>query len=300
MARPNQQIQKTENRNAIQRAAQFLVESQDKIENYLPPKVDRDRFLTSVFLAFDENEKLQKALETPKGKSSVMSALRRAACKGLSCNPQEGLAGFIVYDDKIEYRVFAQGMVELALRDGHVKEMRSRAIYENDEFELGEDANGDYYRLKREIKNPGEISGFLAVAKLNDGTIRCSYMTAEQAHRWGDQYGMRRRDGKLSPMWRDSFEGAGQKTVVRKLLSKLHIAIPGIDDDEESVAAYVEEAKPEPQRQLKGHSSQDITKALTERIEEDQNRETKQEEKTQVTPNAVEPQTAISGDEEIF
>ena len=198
-----------------------------------------------------------------------MSALRLAACKGLSLNPQEGLAGFIPYRGSVQYRVFASGLIELAIRDGHIKEMRTRVIYERDTLELGEDERGDTYRLVRSIDDPGEVRGFLAVARLHDNTVRTAYMSTVQVENWGERYGARNRDGKLSPMWRDSFEGAGQKTVARQLLTKLHVAIPGIEEPEEleRVAAYVIEATPDRAPRLKGTSPADVAAALSARTD---------------------------------
>jgi phage RecT family recombinase len=260
---------------AIVRAAQFVTDSRDKLSAYLPARVDRDQFMTSVFLAFDGNADLQAAIASPTGRSSVMSALRLAACKGLSLNPQEGLAGFIPYKGAIQYRVFASGLIALAIRDGHLKEMRTRCIYKNDTLELGEDEHGDTYRLIRSIDDPGEIKGFMAIARLHDNTVRTMYMSAQQVNDWGERYGMRNRDGNLSPMWRDSFEGAGQKTVARQLLTKLHVAIPGIEEpeEEERIAAYVIEAAPEHTgRPARGTSSADVAAALNARTTADAQR----------------------------
>jgi phage RecT family recombinase len=261
----NQEQNQTPETTAIVRSAQFVTESRDKLAAYLPARVDRDQFMTSVFLAFDGNPDLQAAIASPTGRSSVMSALRLAACKGLSLNPQEGLAGFIPYKGAIQYRVFAAGLIAIAIRDGHLREMRTRCIYKNDTLELGEDEHGDTYRLARAIDDPGEIKGFLAIARLHDNTVRTMYMSAAQVNEWGERYGMRNRDGHLSPMWRDSFEGAGQKTVARQLLTKLHVAIPGIEEpeEEERIAAYVIEATPD--RAPRGTSAADVAAALAAR-----------------------------------
>lgn len=264
----NQVIQRAPQTDAAI-AAGFVVEVKDKLATYLPEKVDRDKFLTSVFLAFDGNDTLMSALKTPQGRSSVVSALRLAACKGLSLNPQEGLAGFVPYKGQITYRVFAAGMIELAIRDGHLKEMRTRVIYANDTLALGEDEHGDTYRLERAVDNPGDLRGFLAVGRLPDNTVRTHYMTADQVAEWGERYGTRNKEGRLSPMWRESFEGAGQKTVARQLLSKLHVSIPGLEEpeEEERIAAYVIEATSEPAparrgRPPKGTAPADLTAAL--------------------------------------
>lgn len=259
---------------ALARVAQFVTESRDKLSAYLPPKIDRERFMTSVFLAFDASPELQAAIASPQGKTSVMSALRLAACKGLSLNPQEGLAGFIAYAGKVEYRVYSAGLIALAIRDGHVREMRTRVIFANDKLELGEDEHGDTYRLTREIDNPGDVKGFLAIARIHDNTVRTLYMSAAQVDAWGERYGSRRKDGSLSPMWRDSFEGAGQKTVARQLLTKLHVAIPGLEEPEEveRVAAYVVEAVPEREERgrdisARGTSADDVKRQLEARGE---------------------------------
>jgi recombinational DNA repair protein RecT len=153
--------------------------------------------------------------------------------------------------------------------------MRTRCIYKNDTLELGEDEHGDTYRLIRSIDDPGEIKGFMAIARLHDNTVRTMYMSAQQVNDWGERYGMRNRDGNLSPMWRDSFEGAGQKTVARQLLTKLHVAIPGIEEpeEEERIAAYVIEAAPEHAgRAARGTSSADVAAALNARTSADAQR----------------------------
>jgi len=259
----NDKIRKTEQRTGIQVAAQFVAASRDKLETYIPHGVDREKFITSVFLAFDGNESLQTALATKDGQTTVMSALRLAACKGLSVNPQEGLAGFVPYAGKIRYMIFADGLVELALRDGRVTETRTRVIYQNDRLEIGENERGDTYNIAKAIDDAGPIKGFLAIAKIPDGTVRVEYMTAAQVDDWGQRFGV-----KGSKMWRDSFEGAGRKTVLRQLLTKLHVATGATDDDDtETADEYVSPITIEARVEHRGTSSADVKAALDEREE---------------------------------
>lgn len=256
----SQNIEKRQQATGIQLAAQFVSESRDKLTTYIPSGVDREKFITSVFLAFDGNDALQTALTSKDGQRTVMSALRLAACKGLSVNPQEGLAGFVPYNGKIRYMIFADGLVELALRDGRVTETRTRVIYQNDKLEVGENERGDTYSLSKAVDDSGSIKGFLAVAKLPDGTVRVEYMTAAQVDDWGQRFGV-----KGSKMWRDSFEGAGRKTVLRQLLTKLHVATGMNDDDNtETADSFVSpltlEIRPE-----RGTTASDVREQLGER-----------------------------------
>jgi len=243
------------------RTSNWLTNQERVVNDYLPRGMDTRAFLAGASLAIGDSPELQRALQSEEGRRTLVSALCRAARVGLSLNPQDHESGIIAFKGRIQYMVFAQGLVADAIRSGAVKEIRSMVVYTADKLSLGSTEEGDTYTLETGLDDRGPIRGFLAVARLNDNTIRTHYMSEPQAREWGKRY------GQPGPMWTHSFEGAGQKTVVRQLLTKLHVRTV-----EDILEAAPEEAPPvtvvsEPG--AKGTSADDLVRTLEDRSEDD-------------------------------
>lgn len=176
----------------------------------------------------------------------------------------------IAYKNKIAYQIFAPGHIHDAISSGKVVDVRTRVIYENDTLEITETDSGDSYTLRRSLDDPGAIRGFLAVATVPDGTKRIQWMTLDQAKDWGERFGTRKKDGGLIPLWTRSIEGAGQKTVVKQLLTKLHIAAPDLDIAEDGELRPVEVIDIPAEPSHRGHSADDVRTELEGKQAENQ------------------------------
>ena len=256
----------TDNQSII-KPKEFLTTQRDVLAPLIPRNAREREFLNSAIMAIDENRNMRDALQTDRGRSTLLSALKRAAVVGLPIDPAHKMVNLACYREegggyKIEYQIMKDGYIELALRDGHLAEFRTRVIYENDQFEMGENEKGDTYSLKKAIDDPGAIRGFLAVGKLPDGTVRTLYMSRSQMDDWADRFGTRIKKGKnagqLIPLWTKTYEGAGQKTVARQLLTKLKIATPQDDYDPDPREVVIEKVE-------RGTSSADVRAVLEER-----------------------------------
>lgn len=249
---------------AIIRPTEWMTRQADLISGYLPKRVDPSMWRAGAALAIASSNDLISALGSDQGRRTLMSALCKAASTGLSLNPQDGQCGFIPYSGSITYQVFAAGLIAHAVSTGRVREVRSMVVYANDVIEITAGTGGDTFAIRRAIDDPGEIRGFVAVATLPDGSTRVHYQSVKQVREWGERFGQRKQ-GKLIALWTHSFEGAGQKTVVKQLLSKLHLT--PVEDYEIDADGVVVTAASSPAPEHGGASPADVSRRLAERAE---------------------------------
>lgn len=212
----------------VKKAQDWVEKTAHVLEDYLPPRTNERRWLAGAALAIADDNYLLDALKKEEGRRTMVAALCRAAQVGISLNPQDGFSHLEARSGRITYSLDAPGMIELATRHG-IQEVRTRTIYDGDVLVIKETARGDDYELTPAIDDRGDIRGFLAVAILPNDAVRVHYQTRQQVEAWRDKYATKKKSGGFIPLWTKSFEGAGQKTVVKQLLSKLKIATP--DDD---------------------------------------------------------------------
>jgi recombinational DNA repair protein RecT len=237
-------------------------ERDDIVRDYIPASTDEAEFLAGLRLVLLTNEYVGKASETEEGRANLACEFRKAASWGISVNPADGFVSFYPQDRRIIAHLDAAGLVEKLLRDGAARKCRTYTIYENDDLEIFEGSDGDEFKLRRALKEPGEISGFMVAVVLHDGTKAIHHITADQARDWGERFG--RGQKGLKPMWRNNFEGAGQKTVLRQLLTKLRVRVSQ-DIFDEAVAETIEAAEAEIMDDPKGPASPEDLRSTLER-----------------------------------
>ena len=219
-----------------QNANAFLKGLESTLPAYAVRNYKAETFIRSAMMAIVASPDLQECLITPEGKMSVVNALRMAAGTGLSLNPQEGKACMVAYSKKVgqnwiktaSYQVMKNGLIELSLESDKVDYITAETIRENDVFKIMKTPQGDSYTFSPDRKDRGEIDGFMAVLKLKDGRTITQYMTRAETEEHRDKYAKnpREKDGELKPghAWVKSFEGMGQKTILKKLLKSTHIS----------------------------------------------------------------------------
>ena len=221
-------------------AATFLKTLEGTLPAYAVRDYRAETFIRSAMMAIVASPDLQECLNTAEGKMSVVNALRMAAGTGLSLNPQEGKACMVAYGKNIgtqgkanwiktaSYQVMKNGLIELSLESDQVDYITAETIRENDVFKIMKTPQGDSYTFSPDRKDRGEIDGFMAVLKLKDGRTITQYMTRAETEEHRDKYAKnpREKDGELKPghAWVKSFEGMGQKTILKKLLKSTHIS----------------------------------------------------------------------------
>ncbi len=202
-------------------------------------------FLRSANLAILNNKDLTAAVQTDQGRISLMNALMYAAVTGLSLNPAEGKACLIAYGNSINYQIMKNGLIELALETKQVEFIVSDVVRENDTARIKKTMAGDDIEHYIALTERGKIIGFYAAMKLINGGQHVVYMTIKEMEEHRDKYG--KGISKPDSAWRKSFEGQGNKTVVKRLLTRIAI---GDDNTLKNIAEYDEmESAPVPAEQ---------------------------------------------------
>ena len=215
-------------------------------------------WLKSAALAVIESADLRAALTTTQGKQTLVRALQRAACTGLSLNPQEGKAALVAFNNKITYMPMKNGLIELAQQTGRVSLIECETVYEADGFSIKKTARGDEFEFSPARKARGAVDGYFAAVVLNDGRSFVKYMDADQVQAHAKKYA--KGLDKDSSAWRTSFDGMAQKTVLKALLRACQIS-PAI----ETALALDDEAEQPAERDVtpeKGTSADDVAAAL--------------------------------------
>lgn len=199
-----------------------------------------DVWMRSVVLAIVESDMLTKCLNTQEGQISLIHALKYAAATGLSLNPQEGKCALVPYAGKISYQVMKNGLIDLALADPKVRNFRTLTVRENDNFSITQGMDGDEFNFSPDTRDRGEIIGFFAALKMENGPSFVKYMTREEVEKHRDKYSaMWKSKNKANSPWYNSFEGMGEKTIAKSLLRTTSISsdldiLVGTDDKAEA------------------------------------------------------------------
>ena len=221
-------------------AATFLRGLEETLPMYAIRDYKAETFIRSAMMAIVASPDLQECLSSQDGKASMINALRMAAGTGLSLNPQEGKACMVAYGKNLgshqkpswiktaTYQVMKNGLIELSLESDKVDFITAETVRENDVFNILKTPDGDKYEFSPHRKDRGDIDGFMAVLKLKDGRTITQYMTRAETEEHRDKYAknLLDKDGKLKDghAWVKSFEGMGQKTILKKLLKSTHIS----------------------------------------------------------------------------
>ena len=185
-----------------------------EIKRALPSVLTPERFTRMALSALNNTPKLKEC--TP---MSFIAALMNAAQLGLEPNTPLGQAYLIPYKNKstleCQFQLGYKGMIDLAYRNDRMQSIEAHTIYENDEFyyELGLDA-----RLKHipTWEDRGDIMGFYAIFKLDNGGYRFEVMSKADVDRFAETYS-KAFSSEYSP-WKTNYEEMAKKTVLKRLL----------------------------------------------------------------------------------
>lgn len=242
--------------------------------------IDTNSFIGSAMLLISEKPELQQCLQNNQGKRSLLHALKFGASTGLSLNPQEGKAAIIAYGGKVQYQVMKNGLMELAERSGKVKYITADTVRAGDDWSIYKTMAGDEYRFSPARKDRGEIDGFFAAIVLTDGTCHVKYMTREEVEAHRDAYSAMYRAKPSASPWSSSFEGMGQKTVIKALFRNLSVSddidrvtesdetydfsapaeLTQAEEVKQALEAPKEESKSEPEHKKEPKTKQEETK----------------------------------------
>ena len=194
--------------------ADMVKAMEPEIKRALPSVLTPERFTRMALSALNNTPKLAEC--TP---MSFLAALMNAAQLGLEPNTPLGQAYLIPYKNRgileCQFQLGYKGMLDLAYRNERMQSIEAHTIYANDEFhyELGLDP------MLKHIpawEDRGEITGFYAVFKLDNGGVRFEVMSKADIDRYAATFS-KAFSSDYSP-WKTNYEQMAKKTVIKQLL----------------------------------------------------------------------------------
>jgi len=223
----------------------------------------------SFALCIIENKELRNALTTDNGKLTLIRAAQRAVSTGLSLNPQEGEGALVAIDGKVEYWPMKNGIIKGALKTGQVDFIASETIFDKDSFTIKKTAHGDDYDFIPALSERGQPRAYFAVIVLKSGRSVVEFQPIDQVQAWMKKYGKGLSNPKSA--WNRNFDGMAEKTVLKALLHRVHIAssldnILKIDDENDDIP----DSGSPGDRTPKGTSGDDLAATLAAKAQEGQ------------------------------
>lgn len=191
---------------------------QERFEKLLGKKAQG--FITSVLQTVNANRLLNNA-----DPQTVLNAAATAASLDLPINQNLGFAWIVPYKGQAQFQMGWKGFVQLALRTGQYSRINVTEVFEN-QFKgfnrLTEELDADF-----DIEGEGEVVGYAAYFRLNNGMEKTVYWTKEavkkHASKYSQTYGKKSsRGGLIHSPWNDEtqFDAMAKKTVLKNMISK--------------------------------------------------------------------------------
>lgn len=185
---------------------------------------NKDRFLASIIDLYNGDTYLQGC----NPKEVAMEALK-AATLNLPINKSLGYAYIVPFKNKgkltPQFQIGYKGYIQMAQRSGQYKALNAGIMYEG--MEIKRDFLRGTFEIIGEPKSD-KVIGYFAYFQLLNGYEKAIYMTkdevTEHAERYSQSYG-----SDYSP-WKKQFDEMGQKTVIKKLLSKYGVLTTEFQD----------------------------------------------------------------------
>ena len=173
------------------------------------------QFMTSITSVVQNNALLQKA-----DVNSIIMGAAVAASMDLPLNPNLGYAALVPFNSKdgcfAQVQIMIKGWTELFLRSGQCQAIVCETVYEGQLVKKNK-FTGEYI-FDEDAKKSDKIIGFMAYFKLTNGFEKYDYMTVEEVKAHAQKFSQTYRKG--GGIWREHFEAMGQKTVLKRLLTK--------------------------------------------------------------------------------
>jgi recombination protein RecT len=207
-------------------------------------------------LAIIENDDLRACMTTEDGRISLVRALQRSATSGLSLNPQKGESALVPISGKVNFWPMKNGIIKAALETGALEFVESNTIFSGDSFSIKKTAKGDDYDFTPSMKERGIPVAYFAVAVLKSGRSVVEYWDKQQVEDHKKKYGKGYNNQKSA--WNTNFDGMAEKTVLKALLTGLHLppAVARLIDQDN--AAEEETMRDVTEPPLKGVSAEDL------------------------------------------
>lgn len=184
------------------------------------------RFRRVVVQAIVKTPALMACTQTSDGMASLMSAVMESATLGIEPTGVLGGAHLVPYKGKAQLIIGYRGLIELARRSGEIETIEARVVREGDDFSYAYGTAAHVTHVPT-LGNNAPLTYAYAVAKLRGGAVQFEVMTREQVdaiRAKSSGYRYAETKGKDSP-WHTSYDEMARKTVVRRLVKYLPIAV---------------------------------------------------------------------------
>lgn len=259
------------------------------------------QFMTSITSVVQNNALLQKA-----DVNSIIMGAAVAASMDLPLNPNLGYAALVPFNSKdgcfAQVQIMIKGWTELFLRSGQCQAIVCETVYEGQLVKKNK-FTGEYI-FDEDSKKSDKIIGFMAYFKLTNGFEKYDYMTVDEVKAHAQKFSQTFRKG--GGIWKDHFEAMGQKTVLKRLLTKYapkslemqqmaifdqSVVKGNIENLNDAVAEYADNPKGTNAQAPTDYQEVDEQEAEEATVVEPAKVEEAVEEKTPVeeTPKAIEP-----------
>ena len=259
------------------------------------------QFMTSITSVVQNNALLQKA-----DVNSIIMGAAVAASMDLPLNPNLGYAALVPFNSKdgcfAQVQIMIKGWTELFLRSGQCQAIVCETVYEGQLVKKNK-FTGEYI-FDEDAKKSDKIIGFMAYFKLTNGFEKYDYMTVEEVKAHAQKFSQTYRKG--GGIWREHFEAMGQKTVLKRLLTKYapkslemqqmaifdqSVVKGNIENLNDAVAEYADNPKATNAGASTDYQEVDEQEAVEEKVVEPVKVKEEVEEKTPVaeTSKAIEP-----------
>ena len=167
-------------------------------------------FVTSVMSAISTNPALRQA-----DPQSVYMSAMMGAVLDLPINQNLGFAYIVPYGDKAQFQIGVRGLVQLAQRSGQFKTISSTPVYDG-QLKSQDPLKG--FEFDWSAKASDKVIGFVAYFSLINGFEKTLFMSIDEVSTHGKKYS--KTFGNKYGVWQTDFNAMGEKTVLKRLLSK--------------------------------------------------------------------------------
>ncbi|MDD7433816.1 MAG: recombinase RecT [Peptoniphilaceae bacterium] len=188
----------------------------EQIRMALPENIQSERFQRVALTAFSGNPKLQKADPV-----SFIAAMMQSAQLGLEPNTPLGQAYLIPYGNQIQFQIGYKGLIDLALRSGKYRSIYAHEVRENDEFSIEYGIEETIKHVPNMVGDRGEVTGYYAVYKLENGGYGMFYMTKKEVMEHARKFSKTFNNGP----WKTDFDAMAKKTVLKQVLKYAPMSI---------------------------------------------------------------------------
>jgi recombination protein RecT len=218
-------------------------------------------------LAVIENKDLRACMGSAEGRISLIRALQRSATSGLSLNPQKGESALVPINGKVNFWPMKNGIIKTALETGALEFVEANTVYSGDTFTIKKTAKGDDYEFTPAMKDRGFPSAYFAVAVLKSGRSVVEYWDRDQVEAHKKKYGKGLSDPRSA--WSANFNGMAEKTVLKALLTGLHLppAVAALIEQDNAAETEAMRNATEPEGH-KGTGAEELAASLAEKAEE--------------------------------